>query len=108
MNELKIRELVWDDVYVAAKILKPLKVDVDGIDEVNDSGLKAGITVFKNMIAHAGDAKDEINEFLGSLFDITGDEFGNLPLFTAGKCMKQFKELDGFEDFFRSVKDMMK
>mgnify|MGYP005995614663 CR=1 FL=1 len=108
MNDLKIRDLIWDDVYVAAGILKNLKVDMTGIDVEEDSAIGTGISIFKNMIANAKDAKVEIDTFLGSLFNITGEEFNKLPLFKAAKCMRQFKEVEGFEDFFSSVKDIVK
>ena len=107
MKNLQIRELIWNDVYTAAKILKPLKVDASDI-KPDDLNIVAGITIFKNMIANVGDARVEVDEFLGSLFGLTGDEFNKLPLFKAVNCMKQFKQVDGFDDFFSSVKDIMK
>ena len=103
-----MREIHWDDVYNAAEILKNLKLDMTGVDIENDSPVTAGIPIFKNMISNASVAKVEIDNFLGSLFNITGDEFNKLPFLKAAKCMKQFKDMDGFDDFFSSVKDMMK
>ena len=56
---MKMRELLWDDVYTAAGILENLKVDLKGINIDRDSGYVAGLSIFKNMIAHAGDARVE-------------------------------------------------
>lgn len=108
MKELKIRQLVFDDVYAAAEILKSIKIDMTDVD-MNESDSKVlGINVIKNIIGNAGTAKAEINNFLGSLFGITGEEFGKLSFSQSVKCIKQVKELEGLGDFFGSVKDMMK
>jgi|LGVE01.1.fsa_nt_gb hypothetical protein len=108
MKKLKMREVIWNDVYTAAEILKPLKANLNGVDIENDNAVVSGIMIFKNMIAEIGDAKKEMDEFLGSLFDITGEEFNKLPLMIAANCIKQFKKQEGFEDFFDLVKDSMK
>jgi len=76
-----------------------------GVDIENDNSIVSGIMIFKNMIAEVGEAKKEVDEFLGSLFNITGEEFNKLPLMVAANCVKQFKNMEGFDDFFSSVKD---
>lgn len=104
-----MRELVFDDVYKMAEILKSIKIDVSDEELANsDNSMVRGVTIFKNVIGNSSTAKKEINEFLGSLFGISGDEFGKLPFIQSMKCIKQFKEIEGFEDFFNSVKDLAK
>ena len=107
--DLKIRQLKFNDIYDAAKILKNIKVELteEELTRVSNDGIKAGITVIKNIVAESKEAKEEINSFLGGLFGITGEEFGELNMVQTAKCIKQLKELEGISGFFDAVGQLM-
>jgi hypothetical protein len=108
MKLLKIRELVFDDVYIAAEILKSIEIDLTKVDMSSSDPKAVGVNVIKHIVGNSGTAKVEINNFLGSLFGITGEEFGKLKIKQSINCIKQIKELEGLSDFFDSVKDLTK
>lgn len=109
MKELKCRGFKFNDVYDAAKIIKKIKIDVnqDELKQFNNNSLQAGINIIKNMIANSSEAKEEINNFLGGFFNITGDEFGNLDLEQSMDAMEQLSKLKGLSRFFGLVRKLM-
>lgn len=107
MNNLKIRQLKFNDVYEAAKILKNIDIDVDQKIFNGDSNIE-GLKIILNIISNSEKCKVEINNFLGGLFGISGEEFGNLDFEDSIDCMEQFQNLKGIKRFFNTVKRLMK
>lgn len=109
MEQLKIRQLKFDDVYLVAAILEkvPLELSQADVDALATDWMRAGIGVIKNLIGHSPQAKSEINNFLGSLFDISGEDFGDLNFVQVASCMKQLKELEGLSDFLDAVSQLI-
>lgn len=105
---MELKKLIWSDVYKASKILKKLKVDVSEEDMNVKNPMIRGINIIKNMIGNSEHAQDEINEFLGHLFGISGEEFGNLSLKESFSAMKQIKESEDLDDFFTMLDGLMK
>lgn len=91
-----MRDLIVDDIFTMSNILSKmnLKIDFKDIDvkgktdkELGTEMLgKVGLKVFENL--HL--AKDEVNNFLGDLNGIAGEDFGKLPI---KESMKHFMEL---------------
>jgi len=102
--ELKIRQLIWNDIYDVADIVKGMDIKVP---EGERDPQKAGMIMMKSMLGQTKGAKKQINEFLGSLFGITGAEFGKLSLSESIKAIKQLSELEDLKDFFDSVGQLM-
>lgn len=93
-----MRQLTTNDVFKMSRILKKLNINLQsGTDE------EIGINLLVQIAENAHLAQTEINEFLGSLNNMTGEEFGNLPIKESMEIMKEFKQLDGIVDFFSLV-----
>ena len=105
---MKIRELKFNDVYAAAKILKKLDIQVTEKEMKMEDGMVKGITIIKNTLAEVGNAQEEINNFLGSLFNITSEEFGNLTIEQSIDAFNQIKNTKGIGTFLNSLKNLMK
>ncbi len=107
---MQIRNLIWNDVYAAAKIVKKIKIDIteEELERFGENVQVAGVNIIKNMIGNTPEAQEEINEFLGSLFGITGEEFGQLSFDEVFGCFDQFRNLKGIDSFFKSVGQLMK
>lgn len=100
-----MRELIFKDVYSMSKILKKMeiKIDVDG---------KTQEQVGAEMILRIGEnlhlAEKEVNNLLGDLIGMKGEEFANLPITKSIEYYEQFKKLPGINDFLQSVGQLMK
>jgi len=93
-----MRQLTTNDVFKMSRILKKININLEsGTDE------EIGINLLVQIAENAHLAQTEINEFLGSLNNMTGEEFGNLPIKESMEIMKEFKKLDGIVDFFSLV-----
>jgi hypothetical protein len=94
-----MRQLTTNDVFKMSRILKKININLDSKGTDEEIGMKLLVQIAEN--AHL--AQTEINEFLGSLNNMTGEEFGNLPIKESMEIMKEFKQLDGIVDFFTLV-----
>jgi len=83
-----------------SRILKKINVNIDAKDKSDE---QLGMNLLMQVAENAHLAQNEINEFIGGLADMTGDEFGKLPIKESIEIIKQFKELDGIADFFKLV-----
>lgn len=101
-----MRDLIMQDVYKMSKILKKmgLKPQINDGESVEQVGLGILLLVFENL--HM--AQDEVNDFMGSLVGITGDEFGKLPFDEGSKHLEEFKNKPGIVNFFKSARRLMK
>lgn len=94
-----MRQLTTNDVFKMSRILKKINIDLDSKGTDEEIGMKLLVQIAENAYL----AQNEINEFLGSLNNMTGEEFGNLPIKESMAIMKEFKQLDGIVDFFSLV-----
>lgn len=93
-----MRNLIMSDVYKMSKILGKmhLKLDTKGKGQ-EEVGAEMAVKFAENL--HMAEA--EVNDFLGSLIGITGDDFGKLGFMEAAKYIDEFKNLDGVADFLK-------
>lgn len=98
-----MRALVFNDVFAFSRILKKanIKKDLDVKDKTTQAemGAEMIVTFLENMDL----AKNEINDFMGSLTNMTGKEFANLPIVEALSIFEEFKNQPGINDFFKSA-----
>ena len=94
-----MRQLKTNDVFLMSRILKKININLDSKGTDEEIGLKLLMQVAENAYL----AQNEINEFLGGLTGMTGEEFGNLPIKESMAIMSEFKQLDGVVDFFKLV-----
>ena len=94
-----MRQLTTNDVFKMSRILKKLNINLDSKGTDEEIGMKLLVQIAENAYL----AQNEINEFLGSLTGMTGEEFGNLPIKESMEIMNEFKQLDGIVDFFSLV-----
>lgn len=96
-----MRKLKTTDVFKMSKILS--KVDVD-FKEINTEGMnetQAGMAMVKLLLENIWKAEEEINDFLGGLVGISGDEFAELDIEDSIEVIKQFKDQKGLARFFK-------
>ena len=94
-----MRQLQTNDIFSMSRILK--KLDLKFEDSETDEELV--LDLIKKVAENAYMAQVEINNFLGELSGMTGEEFGKLPLKESLAIIKEFKQLDGINDFFKSA-----
>lgn len=101
-----MRDLEFSDVYKMSKILKKmgLKFDIDSEMTQTQAGAEIIVKVFENLYL----AQTEVNDFLGDLVGISGEEFNKLPFIEAQKHINDFRNLSGIVDFFKSAGRLMK
>lgn len=102
-----MRVLKFNDVFKMSKILKKIKVG----DEVNLDGknqTEVGVELFMAIFENLDKAQSEVNDFLGELVGITGEEFGNLPIGDSLKHIEEFKKQPGLGAFFKAAGKLMK
>ena len=94
-----MRQLQTNDIFSMSRILK--KLDLKFEESETDEELV--LDLIKKVAENAYMAQTEINNFLGELSGMTGEEFGKLPLKESLAIIKEFKQLDGINDFFKSA-----
>ena len=103
-----MRALQTNDVFAMSKILKKLgiKFDVTAKNEAGETVFKTqeqiGSEAILQILENLHQAQREINAFLGSLVDKTGEEFGELDLIEeAMPIIQEFKENPKLANFFK-------
>jgi len=86
MEELKIREIIFDDLYEFLKILEDVKFSFNA--DPKKSTTEVGFEAIKHLLANFHTAREKTNTFLGSLVGLSGEEFGKLPLSRSAKVLK--------------------
>jgi hypothetical protein len=88
-----------------SRIMKKLEINPDfDIDEKDGNwDEKLGVAMHLKITENAYLAQNEINDFIGNIFGMTGEQFGKLPIKESLEKIKQLKELDGISDFFKYV-----
>ena len=109
-----MRKIIFNDAYRVSKILRKIGIKVNA-DEMDDKGKKTdksqnqfGSEYIQQFIENMDKADKEINDFLGSLFDMKGEEFGKLPIEESFEKFKEFKEVPQLASFFKLVSTLMK
>ena len=96
--ELKIREIIFDDLYEFLKIIEDVELNYK--PDPKKTTEQIGIEAIKHLIANIHTAREKFNTFLGSLVGKTGEEFGKLPMKDSAKVLnvfiKELKEADFF------------
>ena len=117
-----MRQLQTNDIFSMSRILKKLDLkfefkdkaegDQTGSDcpeneEQDSNSIKTDeelvLDLIKKVAENAYMAQTEINNFLGELSGMTGEEFGKLPIKESLAIIKEFKQLDGINGFFKSA-----
>lgn len=96
--ELKIREIIFDDLYEFLKILEDIEFDYK--PDPGKSTTEIGIEAIKHLIANFHTAREKTNAFFGSIVGLSGEEFGKLPLKDSAKVLKVFIDAIRESDFF--------
>jgi hypothetical protein len=102
---MEIRGLVVNDTFKMSKILKKmgLKMEVKGKTQ-EQLGSELILSAFENI--HM--AQEEVNDFLGDLVGISGDDFGKLPFEEGVTVIEQFKNIPGLDRFFKQANQLTK
>lgn len=105
-----MRQLITNDIFKMSRIIKKMQLDVSdlSISDGEDSDQKFGVGIILKIVENAHCAQDEVNDFIGDLAGMSGKAFGELPISESIKLIKEFKELDGISDFFKSVGQLTK
>lgn len=117
-----MRQLQTNDIFSMSRILKKLDLkfefkdkaeggqagsDCPENEEQDSNSIKTDeelvLDLIKKVAENAYMAQAEINNFLGELSGMTGEEFGKLPIKESLAVIKEFKQLDGINDFFKSA-----
>ena len=93
-----MRELKTKDVFKMSKILKKmnLKLDTEGKTQ-QQLGAELVLLITENLFM----AEKEINDFMGDLVGVTGEEFAELPIMQTIKHFEEFKNIPGIDNFFK-------
>ena len=98
-----MRTLTFNDVFAFSKILKKTNIkkdlDLKGKTTQAEVGAEMIVTFLENMEL----AQEEINDFMGSITGMTGEEFSKLPIIEALKHFEDFKNQPGISDFFNAA-----
>ena len=98
-----MRQLTTNDVFKMSRILKRLNLSVSEI-QIAD-GENSDQQLFLSLAAKIAEnihmAQNEVNDFLGGLCEMSGEEFGDLPLVESIEKVKEFKNLEGISAFFK-------
>ncbi|MFZ5352740.1 MAG: hypothetical protein ACOZCL_08455 [Bacillota bacterium] len=100
-----MRDLKTNDIFKMSKILKKMQLNIDVNGKSQD---QVGAEFIKSIFESLHLAQNEINEFLGDIFGMTGEEFGNLPLEESLEYVKQFKSIPNLSNFFKLAGQLMK
>lgn len=98
-----MRTLKTKDIFKMSKILKKIDVDFSSIETEGKSAETAGMEMVKVVVENMYQAEDEVNEFLGNLVGLTGEEVSELDLEDGIEIVKQFKNIKGLDFFFKSA-----
>lgn len=95
-----MRQLTTNDIFKLSRILKKLNVKINTENKTDE---QFGMDLIIQIAENAYIAQSEINEFLADLSGMSVDEFAKLPIKDFMQIIKEFKQLDGINDFFNIV-----
>ena len=93
------------DVFKMSKILKKmdLKLETEGKTQA-----EVGTQLVVHVMSNLHMAENEINEFVGSLVNLSAEDFAQLPITESLKYFEEFKSLPGIGSFLKSAVKSMK
>lgn len=103
-KEYKMRKLKTRDIFKMSRILSKIQIDFKEIKTEGMSEQQAGMALIKLVFENLHYAEAEVNEFVGDLVGLTGEEFEDLDIEYAIEIMKEFKNIKGLDVFFKSAK----
>lgn len=95
-----MRNLKTSDIFKASKILSKINLKLDTKEKTQS---EIGQELITQFIENLWKAETEVNEFLGDLAGITGEEFSNLSLEESFKIIQEFKSLPDITSFLSQV-----
>lgn len=108
-----LRKLNGNDIFKMSKILKKINLDIDvagmnlkGCDE-ETMQISVGVNMVKGALENLHLAQDEVNDFLGDLMGVSGEEFGKKDLDEVAEVMIEFKDMVRESNFFTLVSKLM-
>jgi len=96
-----IRELETNDIYAMSNILEKMNLKINATEEKTQKQVGAEFILMVFTSLHL--AKDEVNNFMGSLAGMTGEEFGKLPLKKSFEIIQEFKKIPDLLSFFKQA-----
>lgn len=102
-----MRGLTFQDVYSMSRIMKKMQLK-DSLDVEGKTQSQAGAELILSVGENLYLAENEVNNFLGDLVGMSGEEFAKLPITDGLKYYEEFKTLPGIESFFKSASRLMK
>lgn len=107
--EYKMRKLKTKDIFKMSKILKKLDLKLSDVNiEEGTTQTQAGITLIQKALENLHRAEDEVNEFLGDLVGLSGEEFGELDIEESINIIMLFKEQKGVANFLNKAEQLTK
>lgn len=104
-----MRQLKTNDVFKMSRILEKLELKNIEFDKTSENADEQfAITLLFKIAENAHMAQNEINDFMGDLCGMKGEDFGELPITEALKYIEEFKNLDGVASFFKYAGQLTK
>ena len=94
-----MRSLKTSDIFVMSRILKKMNIDLDIKDGMTES--QAGAMFIQKIAENLYLAENEVNEFMGELVGMSGEEFNELDIEQTFKYFNEFKNQKGLKTFFK-------
>jgi len=94
----KLRKLKTNDIYKMSKILKKMNLKFNVKDKTQE---QLGAEMIQSIIENLYMAQEEVNDFLGGLVGMSGEDFGELDIEESQEIIKQFKEIPQLANFFK-------
>jgi len=96
-----IRELETNDIFEMSNILSKMGLKINATEEKTQKQIGAEfiLSIFSSL--HL--ARTDINNFMGSMVGITGEEFGKLPLKESAKIIQEFKKIPDLLSFLKQA-----
>ncbi len=106
---MKIRNLKGKDIFAVSKLFKKLDIDLNtkNADGTDKTQMEVGAEVIQTFISNLHLVEEDANEFLGSLVNMTGEQFGELDIDFYFEVIEQFKDAVMGTDFFTKLKGLI-
>jgi hypothetical protein len=102
-----VRELIFNDAFKLSRILKKINIKNE-IDVKDKTQEEVGVSMFLAVGENLHLAEKEINDFMGDLFGMSGEDFGKQGTDEVLKCFDEFKNSKGVTSFFKLAAQLMK
>lgn len=96
-----VRQLKTSDLFKMSKILKKMNLKMNVQPKKEGEQLNMIFDLLNEFISNIHLAENEVNQFMGDLVGISGEEFGELHIDDTMDIFSQFKDLDGVANFLK-------